>query len=90
MCDTAQRLVALLRLLEREPAPFGVLGDDAVLDAWFGSDSTFGPPLHEQPLAAPALGRERVRRSAAAADLAVAARPGRWATRSSASYTSPA
>jgi hypothetical protein len=40
MCETAQRLVALLRLLERGPAgPLGALGDDAVLDAWFGSRS---------------------------------------------------
>jgi hypothetical protein len=40
MCETAQRLVALLRILERGPAgPLGALGDDAVLDAWFGSRS---------------------------------------------------
>ncbi len=35
-CDTTQRLLALLRIVERAPAPFGALGDDAVLDAWFG------------------------------------------------------
>jgi hypothetical protein len=39
MCETAQRLVALLRILERGPAPLSALGDDAVLDAWFGSRS---------------------------------------------------
>jgi hypothetical protein len=38
-CETTQRLLALLRILERGPAPFGALGDDAVLDAWFGAHS---------------------------------------------------
>lgn len=35
-CETTQRLLVLLRIVERDPAPFGALGDDAVLDAWFG------------------------------------------------------
>ncbi|MEV0285939.1 MULTISPECIES: hypothetical protein [unclassified Kribbella] len=35
-CETTQRLLALLRIVERDAAPFGALGDDAVLDAWFG------------------------------------------------------
>ena len=43
MCETTQRLVALLRILERAPAPFGALGDDAVLDAWFGPCSPLKP-----------------------------------------------
>lgn len=43
MCETTQRLLALLRILERAPAPFGVLGDDAVLDAWFGPRSPLDP-----------------------------------------------
>ncbi|MGW1342766.1 hypothetical protein ACWCOV_17080 [Kribbella sp. NPDC002412] len=38
-CETTQRLLALLRILERGPAPFGALEDDAVLDAWFGARS---------------------------------------------------
>jgi hypothetical protein len=41
MCETTQRLLALLRILEHAPAPFGALGDDAVLDAWFGPRSPF-------------------------------------------------
>jgi len=49
MCETTQRLLALLRMLERPPAPFGALGDDAVLDAWFGYRS----PLHPQHREAP-------------------------------------
>jgi hypothetical protein len=49
MCETTQRLLALLRMLERAPAPFGPLGDDAVLDAWFGPRS----PLASQPREAP-------------------------------------
>jgi hypothetical protein len=36
MCERCQRLVALMRLVERGPALFGALGDDAALDAWFG------------------------------------------------------
>jgi hypothetical protein len=43
MCETTQRLLALLRILERAPAPFGALGDDAVLDAWFGPRSPLDP-----------------------------------------------
>ena len=39
MCATTQRLITLLRILERDAAPFGILGDDAVLDAWFGTRS---------------------------------------------------
>lgn len=35
-CEVARHLVTLLRILERGPAPYGVLGDDAILDAWFG------------------------------------------------------
>ncbi|WP_432951245.1 hypothetical protein ACQPXM_41360 (plasmid) [Kribbella sp. CA-253562] len=38
MGDTAQRLVLLLKLLERCPSS-GELADDAVLDAWFGQRS---------------------------------------------------
>lgn len=34
--EVARRLIALLRMVERGPAPFGAVGDDAVLDAWFG------------------------------------------------------
>lgn len=49
MCETTQRLVALLRLLERAPAPFGELGDDAALDAWFGVRSPFFPQAAHQP-----------------------------------------
>jgi hypothetical protein len=40
--EVARRLVALLRILERGTPEYGVLGDDAVLDAWFG----VGSPLH--------------------------------------------
>jgi hypothetical protein len=35
--EPAWRLVALLRLLEREPVEAG--GEDVVLDAWFGPQS---------------------------------------------------
>jgi hypothetical protein len=45
MCATTQRLITLLRILERDPAPFGILGDDAVLDAWFGIRSPW-PDTH--------------------------------------------
>jgi hypothetical protein len=41
--ETARRLVALLRILERSPAPHSVLGDDAMLDAWFGLRSPVLP-----------------------------------------------
>jgi hypothetical protein len=36
MCECCQRLLALLRMVERRAAPFGATGDDAALDAWFG------------------------------------------------------
>jgi hypothetical protein len=45
MFDTSRRLLALLRLLEGQAAPFGALGDDALLDAWFGRRS----PAFETP-----------------------------------------
>jgi hypothetical protein len=52
MCETTQRLLALLRILERAPAPFGALGDDAVLDAWFGARSPLSQPREApEPLA---------------------------------------
>jgi len=60
MCETTQRLLALLRIVERGPAGFGALGDDAVLDAWFGVRSRLGgcapaaDPLEETPQAAAA------------------------------------
>jgi hypothetical protein len=47
-CETTQRLLALLRILERAPAPFGALGDDAVLDAWFGHHSPLTRATHHQ------------------------------------------
>jgi hypothetical protein len=59
MCETTQRLLALLRIVERGPARFDVLGDDAVLDAWFGARSRlagsteFAPPS-ERAAAEPA------------------------------------
>ena len=37
MCECCDRLLVLLRMLERGAGPFGVLGDDAALDAWFGT-----------------------------------------------------
>jgi len=46
MSETSRRLLALLRIVERQPAPFGVLGDDAVLDAWFGRRS----PIFRTPV----------------------------------------
>ncbi|WP_433169363.1 hypothetical protein [Kribbella sp. CA-247076] len=48
MCETTQRLLALLQLLECAPAPFGELGDDAVLDAWFGARSPLFPQTTHQ------------------------------------------
>ncbi|MEU4606408.1 hypothetical protein AB0F43_25745 [Kribbella sp. NPDC023972] len=48
-CETTQRLLALLRMLERGPAPFGAVGDDAVLDAWFGPRSPVWPHHREAP-----------------------------------------
>jgi hypothetical protein len=55
MCETTQRLIALLRILERDPAPFGLLGDDAVLDAWFGSRSPLAERLRDLPPRHPRL-----------------------------------
>ncbi len=49
MCETAQRLIALLRILERGPAPLGALGDDALLDAWFGSRSPLFRSIDHEP-----------------------------------------
>lgn len=55
MCATTLRLITLLRIVEREPAPFGVLGDDALLDAWFGTRSPLAgqaprpDPLEDAP-----------------------------------------
>jgi hypothetical protein len=49
MCETTQRLLALLRLLERAPAPFGEVGEDAVLDAWFGARSPLFPHAAPTP-----------------------------------------
>ncbi|WP_168197241.1 hypothetical protein [Kribbella sp. ALI-6-A] len=45
MCQVAQRMVALLRIVERDPAPYGAGSDvdDAVLDAWFGRRSSVLP-----------------------------------------------
>ncbi|WP_329476521.1 hypothetical protein OG558_36565 [Kribbella sp. NBC_01510] len=59
MCETTQRLLALLRIVERGPALFDVLGDDAVLDAWFGAHSRLARstdfiPSTEQDAAQPA------------------------------------
>lgn len=48
MYETTQRLLALLRIVEGGPARFDALGDDAVLDAWFGCHSRLAgsiPPL---------------------------------------------
>ncbi|MEU4193325.1 hypothetical protein AB0E69_15620 [Kribbella sp. NPDC026611] len=39
MCERCQRLLALMRMVERPAGPFGALGDDAALDAWFGRGS---------------------------------------------------
>ncbi|MEU4389532.1 hypothetical protein [Kribbella sp. NPDC023855] len=44
MGETARRLLAFLRIVERGPAPFGELGDDAVLDAWFGRQAPARTP----------------------------------------------
>ncbi|GAA1559327.1 hypothetical protein [Kribbella lupini] len=45
MCQVAQRMVALLRIAERHPGPYGAGPDvdDAVLDAWFGLRSSVLP-----------------------------------------------
>jgi hypothetical protein len=37
--EAARRLIALLRILEWGPSGYSVVGDDAVLDAWFGPRS---------------------------------------------------
>jgi hypothetical protein len=50
MCECCRRLLALLRIVQRDPPPFGVLGDDAVLDAWFGRRC---PAFRDKPEAAP-------------------------------------
>jgi hypothetical protein len=51
MCECCRRLLALLRMIERSAAPFGALGDDAALDAWFGPRSPlFGPTTHRADL----------------------------------------
>jgi len=49
MCETSQRLVALLRILERGPAPRGALGDDALLDEWFGNKSPLFRSIDHEP-----------------------------------------
>ena len=65
MCDTTQRLIALLRILEQGPAPFGMLGDDAMLDACFGHRSTLTLSTDQPPGGAqdgwwvPKVGRHR-------------------------------
>jgi hypothetical protein len=41
--EAARRLIALLRILEWGPSEYGVVGDDAVLDAWFGPRSPLLP-----------------------------------------------
>lgn len=46
MCECCRRLRALLRMIERTATPFGALGDDAALDAWFGARS----PLYGRAL----------------------------------------
>jgi hypothetical protein len=43
MCDGCDRLVILLRLVERRVGPFGVLEDDAALDASFGPSREAAP-----------------------------------------------
>jgi hypothetical protein len=43
MSETAQRLILLLQILERDPVLFGALGDDALLGAWFGARSPLFP-----------------------------------------------
>lgn len=39
MCETYLRLLALCRMLEAPAPPFGPIGTDAALDAWFGARS---------------------------------------------------
>lgn len=43
MCETYLRLLALGRMIERRSAPFGTIGTDAALDAWFGASSPVFP-----------------------------------------------
>ena len=51
MCECCRRLLALLRMIECSTTPFGALGDDAALDAWFGPRSPlFGPTTHRAEL----------------------------------------
>ncbi|HET6987184.1 MAG TPA: hypothetical protein VFI00_11240 [Kribbella sp.] len=49
MCETTQRLLALLRIVEQGPGRFDVLGDDALLDAWFGVRSRLAGPAPGEP-----------------------------------------
>lgn len=49
MGETARRLLAFLRIVERGPTQFGELGDDAVLDAWFGPRAPTRTPDPETP-----------------------------------------
>lgn len=37
--ETARRLLALLRIVERSTGPSNVADDDALIDAWFGPHS---------------------------------------------------
>jgi hypothetical protein len=41
--ETARRLLALLRIVERSTGPGSVADDDAMLDAWFGAHSRVLP-----------------------------------------------
>jgi hypothetical protein len=41
--ETARRLLALLRIVERSTGPSTVADDDALLDAWFGPHSRILP-----------------------------------------------
>ncbi|ADB31148.1 hypothetical protein Kfla_2064 [Kribbella flavida DSM 17836] len=55
-CEVALRLVALLRIVERDPAPHYAdqLSYDAVLDAWFGIRSPAMPSTALDQVVAPA------------------------------------
>ncbi|GAA1594550.1 hypothetical protein GCM10009804_59000 [Kribbella hippodromi] len=44
-CETARRLIALLRLVQRGPASSGTLTDEAMIDDCFGP----GAPLPADP-----------------------------------------
>ena len=50
-CETSRRLLTLLYMLERAPAPFGAAGTDAILDAWFGPRYPVFPLLPRAELA---------------------------------------